>query len=268
MAYWKAVFLALVEGITEFIPVSSTGHLILAEEYVRLTGDSSFNADFMVVIQLPAIFAVVVYFWSRLHPFAKRPEERAAVLRLWSKIVVAFLPAVVLGLLFDDFIEAWLFNPVTVAIALAAGGVALVLLERGGRTPVIASVDDLGYGRALAVGFCQCLAMVPGVSRSAATIVGAMLLGTGRSAAAEFSFFLAIPTMLGAASLKMLKSGFVYTPEQWGLLAVGSVVSFLSAYAVVALFMGYVRRHDFKPFGWYRIVLGCVVLAWWFLAVR
>ncbi|MEA3364777.1 MAG: undecaprenyl-diphosphate phosphatase [Candidatus Hydrogenedentes bacterium] len=264
MEFVKAIFLAVVEGVTEFLPISSTGHLILLKDFVRFEQREDFVAAFMVIIQLPAILAVVVYFWSRLWPLGKPPEERDKVLMLWTKIGVAFLPAAVLGFLLDDFIEARLFDLVVVALALLIGGVVLLLLERGGREARFEHVGDASYGCALAVGFFQCLAMIPGTSRSAATIIGGMALGASRAAAAEFSFFLAIPTMLGATTLKLLKGGAAFTGGQWGLLAVGSVVSFAVAYAVAAFLMNYVRRHDFKLFGYYRIALALVVLAYFF----
>jgi undecaprenyl-diphosphatase len=265
MEFLKVIVLAIVEGVTEFLPISSTGHLILFEEFIRFKQSEGFAAAFMVVVQLPAILAVVVYFWSRLWPFGKPREERDRVLVLWTKIVVAFLPAAVFGFLLDDFIEAKLFNPIVVAIALLVGGVVLILLERRERQPRFEHAGQAGYGRALAVGFFQCLAMIPGTSRSAATIIGGMALGASRAAAAEFSFFLAIPTMLGATTLKLVKGGADFTGMEWALLAVGSVVSFVVAYAVVAFLMNYIRRHDFKAFGYYRIALALAVLAYFFL---
>lgn len=264
MEFVKAVLLAVVEGVTEFLPISSTGHLILVEEFIALRGGPEFGSAFMVIIQLPAILSVVVYFWPRLWPFGKSREERDTVLVLWAKIGVAFLPAAVFGFLLDDFIEARLFNPVVVALALLVGGVVLLVLERSRRAPRFERAEEAGYGRALVVGLFQCLAMIPGTSRSAATIIGGMALGASRAAAAEFSFFLAVPTMLGAAALKLLKGGAAFSAGQWGLLAAGSVVSFAVAYAVVAFLMNYIRRHDFKVFGYYRIALALAVLAYFF----
>lgn len=263
-AYLKAVLLAIVEGATEFLPVSSTGHLIIVDAFVRLTEDKAFNDAFMVIIQLPAILAVVVYFWADLWPFSRTGAERRGLLSLWMKIILAVVPALVLGALFDDFLEAHLFAPVPVAIALIVGGIVLIILERGHRKTVYESTHDLPLRTAFFIGVIQCLAMIPGTSRSAASIIGAMALGAGRRAAAEFSFFLAIPTMFAATGYKMMKQGFSFTGEQWGLLATGSVVSFLVAYAVIAAFMGYVRKHSFEVFGYYRIALGALVLlaAW------
>lgn len=263
MDFLNAFILAVVEGLTEFLPVSSTGHLIIVEQFVRLGGRPGFAEAFMVIIQLPAILAVVVYFWSRLWPLGKPVEERNRVVRLWTKIVAAFMPAAVLGVLFDDLIEAVLFNPVTVAVALVVGGVALIAIERAGLRARFSEVDRIGYLHAVGIGFFQCLAMIPGTSRSAATIVGGMALGANRAAAAEFSFFLAIPTMLGATTLKILKGGASFTGREWALLGLGSVVSFVVAYAVVAAFMNYIRKRDFQPFGYYRVALGLAVLAYY-----
>lgn len=262
MIYLKAIVFAVVEGATEFIPVSSTGHMILVDEWIRLSPDTAFNNAFMVIIQLPAIFAVVVYFWKDLWPFGGGVENRAATLSLWTKIIAGFLPAAVIGVLLDDYIEVHLFNAVTVACALVAGGVVLLAIERVHIKPRMASPRDLDYRTALLIGLFECLAMIPGTSRSAATIIGAMLLGAARPAAAEFSFFLAIPTMLGAAALKMFKSGAHFTPQEWVVLGVGSVTSFAVAYAVIAVFMNYIRKRDFKVFGYYRIVLGLIVLGY------
>ncbi len=261
MVYLNAILLALVEGITEFIPVSSTGHLILAEKIFVLTGDPGFNNAFLVIIQLPAILSVVVYFWRDLWPFSTSGEKRTALYRLWFHIVIAVLPAVGFGLLFDDIIERHLFSPRPVAAALLVGGVALIVIEKRPRQGVPTTLSGLTPALALYIGLFQCLALVPGTSRSGATIVGAMLLGLGRASAAEFSFFLAIPTMAGATALKLLKGGLAFTPEQWSILALGSAVSFISAYAVIHLYLGYIRKRDFVIFGYYRIGLAAVIFA-------
>lgn len=264
IVYLKAVLLAIVEGATEFLPVSSTGHLIIVDAFVRLTEDTAFNDAFMVIIQLPAILAVVVYFWADLWPFARTGAERRGLFSLWVKIVAAVIPALVLGALFDDFLEAHLFAPVPVAIALIVGGIVLIVLERANRTVVYDSTHAIPVRTALLIGLIQCLAMIPGTSRSAASIIGAMALGTSRRAAAEFSFFLAIPTMFAATGYKMMKQGLSFTGEQWALLAVGSIVSFIVAYAVIAAFMGFIQKRSFEVFGYYRIALGALVLvaAW------
>ncbi len=260
MIFVKAALLGIVEGLTEFLPISSTGHMLLVDRFIALSPDKAFNDAFMVIIQLPAVLAVVLYFWARLWPFGKPLAERNATITLWTKIVAAFAPAAIIGFLLDDLIEKWLFNAVVVCMALIVGGVLLIVLETRQRRPVIVSADAMSYARAVGIGFIQCLAMVPGTSRSAATIIGAMALGADRKTAAEFSFFLAIPTMLGATALKLLKNGLHFTGREWGALAIGAVVSFVVAYAVVAFLMRYIQRHDFKAFGYYRIVLGAIVL--------
>ena len=267
MIYLKAILLAVVEGITEFLPISSTGHMILVDEYVKLTEDKAFADAFMVIIQFPAILAVVLYFLRELWPFVRDKEETKARVILWVKIVVAFLPAAVLGVLLHNVIEEKLFNSITVAIALLVGGVLLIVLERRPRSVIAASVRDITYARALLIGLIQCLAMIPGTSRSAATIIGAMLLGASRVAAAEFSFFLAIPTMFGATAFMVMKHGLHFSGQQWAVLGAASVVSFTVAYGVVAAFMRYIRQHDFVPFGYYRIALAVVVLVF-YLALR
>ncbi len=263
-ALLKAVLLAIVEGATEFLPVSSTGHMIIVDAFVRLTEDKAFNDAFMVIIQLPAILAVVVYFWADLWPFSRTGAARRDLFSLWLKMIVAVIPALILGKLFDDFMEAHLFAPVPVAIALVVGGIVLIVLERVQRTAAYKNVNDIPLRTAFFIGLIQCLAMIPGTSRSAASIIGAMSLGASRQAAAEFSFFLAIPTMIAATGYKMFTQGLSFTGEQWTLLAVGSIVSFVVAYAVIAAFMGYVKKRSFEAFGYYRIALGAFVLlaAW------
>lgn len=263
-AYLKAVLLAMVEGATEFLPVSSTGHLIIVDAFVRLTEDQAFNDAFMVIIQLPAILAVVVYFWSDLWPFSRTGPVRKELFSLWIKMIVAVIPALILGKLFDDFMEKHLFAPVPVAIALIVGGILLIFLERAQRKVVYQNTADIPLRTAFFIGLIQCLAMIPGTSRSAASIVGAMSLGASRQAAAEFSFFLAIPTMVAATGYKVMSQGLSFTGDQWALLAVGSIVSFAVAYAVIAAFMGYIKKRSFEAFGYYRIVLGALVLlaAW------
>lgn len=259
----KAILLGIVEGVTEFLPVSSTGHMIIVDQFVKMSENEAFTAAFQVIIQLGAILSVVVYFWKRLWPFSGTKEEQHGKWVLWGKVVVGVLPAVVLGLLFDDFIEEKLFNAVTVSIALVFYGIVLIFMEKRNEKKdhfAITDVKDLTIKAALIIGFFQCLAMVPGTSRSAATIIGGLVLGLNRSAAAEFSFFLAIPTMFGATLLKIVKEGFAFTGAEWGLIGIGFVVSFIVALGVIKLFMGYITKKGFKPFGYYRIVMGIVVL--------
>jgi len=262
LLYINAIVLAVVEGLTEFLPISSTGHMILVMNYFPLsaTPDSAFPDAFIVMIQLPAIAAVAVYFWRKLWPFSGDEAHQSKTLSLWFNICAAVIPAVVMGLLFDDLIEHYLFAPIPVAIALVVGGIILILLERLKHQTRFETVHDVPFAVSMGIGLFQCLAMVPGTSRSAATIIGAMILGTSRAAAAEFSFFLAIPTMLGACVYTIAKSGLIFTSEQWALVAIGSVVSFATAYVAVAFLMRYIQRHDFTAFGIYRIVLGGIVL--------
>jgi undecaprenyl-diphosphatase len=264
--FLNAFLLAVVEGLTEFLPISSTGHLIIVEEYLKLSADEAFNEAFMVMIQFPAILAVMVYFFRDLWPFGKGQESFRDTFALWTKIVVAFIPAAVLGLLLHDHIKKLLFHPVPVAIALVIGGVLIVVIERFPRVVTVDTRQQLGYGKAFAIGCLQCLALVPGTSRSAATIIGAMVLGTSRAVAAEFSFFLAVPTMLGAFTVEMASAGVAFTARQWALIGLGSAVSFLVAYAVVAFLMRYIKRHDFQVFGYYRIALGGLLLLWYAVA--
>jgi undecaprenyl-diphosphatase len=259
----NAVILAVVEGLTEFLPISSTGHMILLEDYLKLAQSEEFIKAFDVIIQLPAIAAVVLYFWSDLWPFQSR-EKFIESFNLWLHIAVGFLPAAVLGFLLHDFIEEHLMNSVVVACALVVGGVVLIALEMRKKEARISSAAGISYVMAVCIGLFQCLGMIPGTSRSAATIIGGMALGASRSAAAEFSFFLAIPTMLGATALTILKHGLHFTSEQWVLLGIGSVVSFLVAYASIAFLMNFIKKHDFIPFGVYRIALGALVLALYF----
>ena len=258
--FLKAVILGIVEGITEFLPISSTGHLILMNQFIDFTGD--FANLFNIVIQLGAILSVVVYFWDRLYPFSrnKTDQQRKDVWDTWIKTIVGVSPAVVIGVLFADKIEEKLFNSYVVATALVIGGIILIILERSNKDARFDSVASLTFMTAVGIGFFQTLAMIPGTSRSAATIMGAMALGASRAAAAEFSFFLAIPTMVGASTLSLFKSGFNLTALQWQVLGVGFFVSFVVAWAVIALFMNYIRKNNFKPFAYYRIVLGTVVL--------
>lgn len=262
MDFIKAILLSFVEGATEFLPVSSTGHLILVKEYLGFgeSAGQSFADTFIVAIQLPAILAVVIYFWDAMCPW-RSTDVRAAV-SLWMRIMVAFVPAAVTGLLFHAQIERLLLHPVPVAMALIVGGIILIALEWRGMRGRMMHVADIDWQTAFFIGCFQCLGLIPGTSRSAATIIGAMCLGAGRAAAAEFSFFLAVPTMVAATTYKLFKEGLGFNTHQWALLSVGSVGSFLVAYASVAFFMAYIRKHSFSFFGYYRIVLGLLVLGW------
>ena len=270
----KAVLFGIVEGITEWLPISSTGHMILLDEFIKLDVSAAFYEMFQVVIQLGAIAAVLVLFFYKLNPFSGKKDmaQKKDTWNLWFKVIVAVLPSAVIGLVLDDWMDEHLYNYVVVAIALVVYGVAFLFLERGNsaRGRKIENVYGLDYKTALLIGAFQCLALIPGTSRSGSTILGAILLGVGRSAGAEFSFFLAIPTMLGASALKVLKYGLdimggealMPTGTEWGVLAVGCVVSFLVSLLVIKGLMEYVRNHSFKAFGIYRILLGVVVLGY------
>ena len=263
----KAVLFGIVEGITEWLPISSTGHMILLDQLVKLKVSEEFYEMFQVVIQLGAILAVVLLFFHKLNPFSpkKSPKARNQTWQLWFKVIAAVIPSAVLGLLLDDWMDAHLYNYVVVAIALIVYGVAFLYLEQGnGRiAPRIKSVHAIDYKTALLIGAFQCLSLIPGTSRSGSTILGAILLGVGRSAGAEFSFFLAIPTMVGASGLKLVKflaSGVSVTGVEIGVLLIGCLVSFLVSFLVIKALMDYVRNHSFRVFGIYRIALGIVVL--------
>lgn len=255
----KAIVLGIVEGVTEFLPISSTGHLIIVNQWLSFR--EPFTLVFDVVIQLGAILAVVIYFWDRLWPFGRDAEKNKRTWSVWFKTIVAVVPSLVAGALLKDAIEAKLFNPLSVALALIVGGIALIAIERLMRRPKNASLVELSYPTALAIGVFQCLALVPGTSRSAATIIGAMLLGLSRVAAAEFSFFLAIPTIAAASAYSLLKHGASFTSSEITVLAVGFIVSFVVAFGVIKFLMKYIQSHTFTAFGWYRIALGALVLA-------
>ena len=268
----KVIFLGIVEGITEWLPISSTGHMILVDEFLRLNVSDGFKEMFFVVIQLGAILAVPVIFWKKLFPFSKNStgEEKRQIWSLWFKVVVGVLPAAVLGLLLDDFLDEHLYNFVVVAIALVVYGVAFILVEKFKKDKEyrIESVYDITYKDALIIGAYQVLSLIPGTSRSGSTILGGMLTGVSRTAAAEFSFFLAIPVMAGASALKVLKfvmEGFTATTLELALLAVGIVVSFLVSLAVIEFLMSFVKKHSFKVFGIYRIALGALVLMYFLI---
>lgn len=270
----KAVLFGIVEGITEWLPISSTGHMILLDEFIRLDVSKAFYEMFQVVIQLGAILAVIVLFFYKLNPFSlkKDAQQKKDTWNLWFKVIVAVLPSAVIGLFLDDWMDENLYNYVVVAIALVVYGVAFLFLEQGNKTRgrQMENVYALDYKTALFIGVFQCLALIPGTSRSGSTILGAILLGVGRSAGAEFSFFLAIPTMLGASALKALKYALdivdgeaaMPTGTELGVLAVGCAVSFGVSLLVIKGLMEYVRNHSFKAFGIYRIILGLLVLGY------
>ncbi|MCH5344599.1 MAG: undecaprenyl-diphosphate phosphatase [Acetatifactor sp.] len=273
----KAIIYGIVEGITEWLPISSTGHLILVEELLPFAGTSeNFFDMFDVVIQLGAILAVVVLFWDQIWPFALTKKERAGkkgaaslikmdIMKLWFHILVSCVPAAVIGVLLDDVFDALFYNYFCVALALIVFGVAFLVVENWnkGRSPKITALADISYQTALLIGVFQLIAAIfPGTSRSGATIVGALLIGVSRTVAAEYTFFLAIPVMFGASLLKVVKFGFDFTGLELALLLIGTVVAFLVSLFVLRFLMGYIKKHDFKVFGWYRIALGILVLAY------
>lgn len=275
MELLKAVLFGIVEGVTEWLPISSTGHLILLNEFITLNVSDAFRSMFDVVIQLGAILAVIVLFFHKLNPFSptKSAGEKKQTWQLWFKVIAAIIPSGIVGVLFDDWMEAHFHNATVVSIALIVYGVAFILVERrnarrvGGKT--VEDVYAIDYKTALLIGCFQCLSLIPGTSRSGSTILGAILIGVGRSAGAEFSFFMAIPTMLGASAIKGLKfllSGVAATGTEIGVLIVGCVVSFVVSLLVIRGLMEYVRRHSFSAFGVYRIILGVVVLVYFALA--
>ena len=255
----KAIVLGIVEGITEWLPISSTGHMILVDEFIKMKVTPEFLEMFLVVIQLGAILAVVVIYWRRLIPTSKKTWI------MWVKIIVACVPAAVVGLLLDDVLNAWFYNYQTVAIMLILFGILFIVIENRNKSavPKVNSIDDLTYKQALIIGVFQLIAAVfPGTSRSGATNLGGLLIGVSRTAAAEFTFFLAIPVMFGASLLKLVKFGMHFTGEESMLLLNGMVVAFLVSMAAIKFLMSYIKKHDFKVFGWYRIVLGVIVLGY------
>ena len=260
----KAALLGVLQGITEWLPVSSTGHMILLDELISLNVSDRFMEMFRVVIQFGSILAVVLLYFHELFPFSpkKSAGERKSCFALWGKILLACIPAAVIGLLFDDFMDAHFYNYITVAAALILYGIAFIAIERRNRNrkPVYASPEEITLPAALKIGCFQVLSLIPGTSRSGSTILGGMLCGVSRPAGAEFSFFLAIPVMLGASLLKLVKFGFAFTGEELAILATGCITAFLVSLAAIRFLVSFVRRHSFEIFGWYRIALGALVL--------
>ena len=265
----KAVLFGIVEGITEWLPISSTGHMILVDQFVHLNVSADFYKMFEVVIQLGAIMAVVVLFWNKLWPFHMKNEKPAwkdGALSMWLKIIVAVIPAAIIGVLFDDKIDELFYHPVPVAIALIVVGVLFIVVETimKGKKPSIRNIGQITYKAAVIIGLFQVLAAVfPGTSRSGATIIGALLIGVSRATAVEFTFFLAVPVMFGASLLKVIKyiaAGVAMTGSELVILVIGTLVAFIVSVFVIKFLMSYIKKHDFKVFGWYRIVLGILVL--------
>lgn len=263
----KVVFLGIVEGITEWLPISSTGHLILVDEFVKLNVSEAFMEMFRVVIQLGAILAVVVIYWKKLWPFTNKKEDyymNVPIMRMWVKVLIGCVPAIIFGLLLDDWMETTLYNPLVVALMLILYGVLFIWVERRNQAqnirPKIRSIQQLTFQTAALIGVFQVLALVPGTSRSGATILGGILLGCSRSIAAEFTFYLAVPVMFGASLLKLVKFGFAFTGVEVVYLLLGMAVAFGVSILAIKFLMNYIKKHDFKVFGWYRIVLGIFVL--------
>ncbi len=257
----KAILLGILEGITEFLPISSTGHLILANELISFEGE--FANLFSIVIQTGAILSVVVYFFWDLIPKSTKKEDIKDFFSLWFKVAVGVFPAAVIGLTFEDQIDEYLFHPPVIAAAPIIGGIWILLVDKDrSELGKVDNIKDMSFKLAFFIGLFQCLALIPGTSRSAMTIIGALMLGTTRKFAAEFSFYMAIPVLGGAGLVKLLKNQMGFTAEQWTLLGVGTFVSFLVALFVIAFLMNFIKRHNFRPFAFYRIVLGIVVIAW------
>lgn len=267
----KTIILGIVQGITEWLPVSSTGHMILVDQFMPLKQPADFINLFLVVIQFGSILAVVTLYFHKLNPFSpkKSAEQKADTWNMWMKVLVGCLPAGVIGLLFDDMINAYTYNAWVVAAALIIYGIFFIIIERSNKLPKINSIEELTYKTAFLIGAFQVLSLIPGTSRSGSTILGAVLLGSSRFVAAEFSFFLAVPVMLGASALKILKffmeTGGGFTPEQLGILLTGMIVAYLVSVFAIKFLMEYIRKHDFTAFGYYRIIIGILVILYFLI---
>lgn len=273
---FKVIFLGIVEGITEWLPISSTGHMLLVDEFIHMNQSDAFKEVFFVVIQLGAILAVVLLFWKKMWPFQKpdrqlgKPLLKKDIFITWIKVAVACVPGTVITLLLGDFIDAYLETPVVIAIMLIFYGVAFILVERLNvhRSARVSSLAGITFLDALLIGLFQVLSIIPGTSRSGATIIGALIIGVSRVAAAEFTFFLAVPVMFGLSGIKLIEFGFAFTPLELVMLLLGCAVAFLVSLLVVRFLMNYIRHHDFKVFGWYRILLGAVILLYFLVFNR
>ncbi|MEG1152163.1 MAG: undecaprenyl-diphosphate phosphatase [Oscillospiraceae bacterium] len=264
----KVVFMGIIEGITELLPISSTRHMLLVDQFIHLDMSDTFKEMFFIVIQLGAIFAVIVMFWNKMFPFQfkdkAKPIIKVETFSLWFKVVVACIPGAIVAILFDDYIESTLHTPIVIAIALIFYGVAFLFIENWNkkRIPTVKKLSDITYKTALMIGLFQVLSIIPGTSRSGATIIGALLIGVSRVAAAEFTFFLAVPVMLGLSAIKIFKFGFAFSSIELLILIIGMTTAFFVSAIVIKFLMNFIRKHDFKVFGWYRIVLGIIVLAY------
>jgi undecaprenyl-diphosphatase len=262
----KAIIIGVIQGITEWLPISSTGHMILADEFIRLNVSERFKEMFLVVVQLGSILAVVILYFGRLNPFSPRKtrDQARATLMMWLKVAVACVPAAIIGILFDDILDGLFYNYQTVASTLIIYGVLFIFVENRNknRSFTVNNTDDLSFKTALIIGAFQVLALIPGTSRSGATVIGAMLLGVSRGAAAEFSFFLAIPVMFGASALKLMKFGFNFTGDEIGILLAGMITALIVSVIAIRFLLGYIKKNSFKLFGYYRIILGAAILAY------
>lgn len=265
----KAAILGIVEGITEWLPISSTGHMILVEEFIKLNASDEFMEMFRVVIQLGAIMAVVLLYFHKLNPLSpkKSLQQKKETMSIWYKVIIGILPAAIIGIPLDDWLDAHLYNYQTVALMLVLYGILFIVIENHnkGRVGIVQSFHDLSYKTAFFIGMFQVLSLIPGTSRSGATILGAILLGTSRFIAAEYSFFLSIPVMFGASAIKLLKFGFDFTGEEIAILLVGMIVAFVVSVLAIRFLVGYIKKNDFKVFGWYRIVLGILVMGYFLI---
>ena len=273
LEFLKVIFLGVIEGITEWLPISSTGHMLLVDEFLQLNASDEFKEMFFVVIQLGAILAVVLLFWKKMWPFRLGENKKTIVVRkkvfsVWFKVALACVPGAIVTLLFDDFIEAHLHTPFVIAAALIVYGVAFIVVEKRNQTrkPSIRKLSEIDYKTALLIGLFQVLSIVPGTSRSGATIIGALIIGVSRTAGAQFTFFLAVPVMFGLSFIKLLKFGLAFTGTELAILLVGSVSAFLVSLFVIKFLMSYIKKHDFTVFGWYRIALGIVVMLYFAFA--
>lgn len=263
----KTIILGIVQGITEWLPVSSTGHMILVDQFMSLNQDRDFMNLFFVIIQFGSILAVVTMYFHKLNPFSpkKTAAEKKETWNMWSKVIVGIIPAGVVGFLFEDLIDKYFYNSVVVAAALIIYGVAFIIIEKRSRKPLVTSIDTMTYKSAFLIGVFQVLALIPGTSRSGSTILGGVIMGASRFVAAEFSFFMAVPTMLGASAVKLLKyfmEGLTLSGEQIIILITGMAVAYIVSVAAIKFLMGYIKKHDFCAFGYYRIILGIIVLVY------
>ncbi len=272
----KIILLGIIEGVTEWLPVSSTGHMLLVDEFIRLNASKEFKDVFFILIQLGAILAVIVLFFGKMWPFKRKNSEipgdtifKKNTWMIWFKVVVACIPGAVVTLLFDDLVDEYLETPVIIAIALVFYGILFIIIENWNkkRVPVVASIDEITFKQAFVIGLFQVLSIIPGTSRSGATIIGALIIGISRVAAAEFTFFMAVPVMVGYSLLKLIKYGFAFSTTEYLYLGLSMVVAFVTSILVIKFLMGYIKKNDFKFFGYYRIVLGIMILLY-FLIIK